>query len=64
MERFATASLADINVLKEKAKNDNTKNPTNNWVKTYRTWASSRGVLLNLEDHKFNKTNRQCCLVQ
>lgn len=57
MERFATASLADINVLKEKAKNDNTEKSTNNWVNTYRTWASSRGVLLNLEDQPVIELN-------
>ena len=41
--RFAKSSPEEINKLKEKSKNENTKKATTNWMRVFKSWQGNRG---------------------
>ena len=47
--RFVKTSPEEINKLKQKSKNENTKKATMNWTRVFRSWADDRRQEKNIE---------------
>ena len=60
-KRFHKTDEKEIEILKGKAKNNNTTCSTNTWVNAYKAWAKERGKDLELEKYNPTELNKVLC---
>ena len=57
-DRFGESNSILIQSLKENAKNKNTQQSTNNWVKVWKSWAAQKGYGDSIEKYEPEALNK------